>query len=428
MFKQDILQLAKGVRDFLPKEKIAREKIIDTLKNVFEIFGYSPIETPIFERFSLFSFKHIQGEEADILKESFTFQDNGKRKLILRTELTIPFARFIGMNQNLKMPFKRYQIGQIFRDGPIKLGRYREFWQCDVDVVGIKNEIIDAEIIELALNVFKKLNLDIEIKINNRKILNAILDQIKIPETIQDQIIISIDKLDKIGKKSVIKELEKKGLLIQDINKILELINIDGKNNQEKIDHLKKILINQEGLLEIEKTLSYLDDTSDVIFLPSLARGLAYYTGNVFEIFLKDKSKISGSLAAGGRYDKMIGKFLNSEKEIPAIGISFGLEPIFDALKIFQKINKKTVVEILFVPIGEQNIQPGLKIIKELRAKGYKVDVDYLFRSPSKALQYANDMNIEKVLLFGDVEREKNEVCLKNMQTGKQENVKISNL
>lgn len=180
--KSNILQLAKGARDFLPEEKIAREKIIDIFKNTFEIFGYSPIETPILERCSLFSFKYIQGEETDILKESFKLKDNGQRELILRSEFTIPLARFIGMNQNLKMPFKRYQIGQIFRDGPIKLGRYREFWQCDADVVGVKNEMIDAEIIELALEIFKKLNLDIEIKINNRKILNAILDQIEISQ------------------------------------------------------------------------------------------------------------------------------------------------------------------------------------------------------------------------------------------------------
>jgi len=425
MSKSDILQLAKGVRDFLPEKKIAREKIVTILKNVFEIFGYSPIETPILERFSLFSYKYIQGEESDVLKEAFKLQDNGKRKLILRTELTPSLARFIGMNQNLKMPFKRYQIGQVFRDGPIKLGRYREFWQCDVDVVGIKNEIIDAEIIELALEVFKKLNLEIEIKINSRKILNAILNQVKIPEAIQDQVIISIDKLNKISENEVKEELKKKNLSIENINKILELINIKGKNNQEKINSLKKILVNQEGLLEIEKTLSYLDDKENVIFLPNLARGLAYYTGNVFEIFLKDKNKINCSLAGGGRYDKMIGNFLNSQKEIPAIGISFGLETIFDALEILKKENKKTVVDILFIPLGEQNIKSGLKIIKKLRNKGYKIDMDYLFRSLSKALQYANDMGIEKVLIFGDDERKNNEICLKNMKTGKQENIKI---
>jgi histidyl-tRNA synthetase len=426
MPKSNILQLAKGVRDFLPEEKIAREKIVDILKNTFEIFGYSPIETPILERFSLFSFKYIQGKESDILKEAFKLQDNGKRKLILRTEFTPSLARFIGMNQNLKMPFKRYQIGQVFRDGPIKLGRYREFWQCDVDVVGIKNEIIDAEIIELALEVFKKLNLEVEIKINNRKILNAILDQVKISEIIRDQIIISIDKLNKIGKKGVKEELEKKNLSLEEINKILELINIKGKNNQDKIDNLKKILINQEGLLEIEKTISYLDDKENVIFLPSLARGLAYYTGNVFEVFLKNKNKINCSLAGGGRYDKMIGNFLNSQKKIPAIGISFGLETIFDALELSKKANKKTVVDILFIPIGKQNIKSGIKIVKKLRDRGYKVDMDYLFRSISKALQYANDMKIKKVLFFGDNERKNNEVCLKNMETGKQENKKIS--
>src|SRR3989339_1022720 len=172
---ESLLQRAKGVRDFGPEEKIERDRIVESLKQVFESFGFSPIETPIIERYELFASKFGQGDQSDSMKESFKLKDQGLRDLVLRNEFTIPFARYVGMNPNLRMPFKRYQIGQVFRDGPIKLGRYREFWQCDVDVVGAKSVLFEVEMIKLIQEAFRELKLEVVIKINNRKILNGIL-------------------------------------------------------------------------------------------------------------------------------------------------------------------------------------------------------------------------------------------------------------
>ncbi|MEK7159118.1 MAG: ATP phosphoribosyltransferase regulatory subunit, partial [Patescibacteria group bacterium] len=209
--QREALQRARGVRDFGPEEKIARDKIVETLKTVFEAFGYNPIETPILERYELFASKFGIGQESDAMRETFKLKDQGDRDLVLRTEFTVPFSRFVGMNPQLKKPFKRYQIGQVFRDGPLKLGRYREFYQCDVDVVGVSDPIIDAEILQLTDEVFTKLGLETEIFINNRKILNGILDACGVAKDDQNSVIISIDKLAKLGADGVSKELAGKG-------------------------------------------------------------------------------------------------------------------------------------------------------------------------------------------------------------------------
>ena len=181
------LDTAKGVRDFPPQEKIIRQQIIDSLKSVFERYGYSPLETPIIERYEVLSAKFAAGQESDALKETFKFEDQGRRKLGLRFDLTVPLSRFVGMNPKTKMPFKRYEIGRTYRDGPIKLGRYREFWQCDVDVVGCKDVLADAEIIKLSLDVFKELGFDAYIELNNRKLLNGILEYAKVPKQKKEQ-------------------------------------------------------------------------------------------------------------------------------------------------------------------------------------------------------------------------------------------------
>src|SRR3990167_5988414 len=212
------LQRAKGTRDFLPEQKIVRQYIIDTLREVFELYGYSPLETPVLERYETLSSKYAGGSE--ILKEVFKLKDQGNRELALRYDLTVPFSRVIAMNPQLKMPFKRYQTGPVFRDGPISTGRVREFWQCDVDIVGIKKMTADAEILSLADMAYKRLGLKVKIKINNRKILNSILKEADITEN-QEDIILIIDKLYKIGVKGVKEELKSKKLTDKQINKII---------------------------------------------------------------------------------------------------------------------------------------------------------------------------------------------------------------
>ncbi|MBN1645155.1 ATP phosphoribosyltransferase regulatory subunit, partial [Candidatus Woesearchaeota archaeon] len=228
------LERAKGTRDFSPEEKIVRNNVVSKLAKVFEKYGYSPFETPIIERYDVLAAKEGAGQEADVMKEVFKLKDQGQRELGLRFELTLSLARYIGMNPNTKMPFKRYEIGPVFRDGPIKLGRYRQFWQCDVDVIGSKNMIADAELLMLTLDCFKELGLDAYLQINNRKILKGIVEYAGIESKKTDSVIISLDKLEKYGKSEVMKELKEKGISNEQTNKLINAMNTKG-NNKEKI-------------------------------------------------------------------------------------------------------------------------------------------------------------------------------------------------
>jgi len=407
------LQLPKGTRDFKPEEMIVMNKIVSTLKEIFEVYGYSPLETPSFERFDILSSKYAGGSE--ILKETFKFKDQGKRDLALRYDLTVPMCRFVGMNPNLKMPFKRYQTGEVFRDGPVESARYRQFTQCDVDIVGCKDMNADAEIISLTSRAFKKLGFDFIIKVNNRKLLNDILKYCKVNENKIEDVILSIDKLEKFGLDAAKKELKEKNINQKTINEILKIINIKG-GNKEKLNKLKKIL-KTDGLNEISDLLGYLKILNiDVKFDPSLARGLSYYTGTVIEVTLKN-SKVKSSVCGGGRYDKMIGDFLG-KGDYPAVGISFGLDRIYDAYIEKNKEEQKTVTQVYIIPINTFN--ESLKIAEELRNEGVKVDIDLAGKGPSKNLKYANSLNIPYVLFIGEEELKQNKVKLKDMGTGKE--------
>ncbi len=368
------LQRARGTRDILPEEQIVKGQVISVLKETFELFGYSPLETPIIERFDVLCSKYAGG--AEILKETFKLKDQGGRELGLRYDLTVPMARVVGMNPQLKMPFKRYQIGEVFRDGPVSLGRYRQFIQCDIDVVGCKDMTADAEIVNIAAVAFKKLGLNLEIKVSNRKILNGIMEKVGIEDDKRDAAILSIDKLEKFGRDAVVKELGEKGISNDSIIGLMDIITISG-TNEEKLNELKKLIPDNEGLKEIEAMMNYLN-ISDVnfIFDVSLARGLSYYTGTIFETFVKD-SKIKSAVCSGGRWDKMIGEFLQGG-DYPAVGISFGLERIFDAYLEKNPIKQKVVTQLFIIPIG--TLEQSLGIAKQLRESGVKVDIDLMGR------------------------------------------------
>jgi len=412
------LQRAKGTQDFLPEQKIVRQYIIDTLREVFELYGYSQLETPVLERYETLSSKYAGGSE--ILKEIFTLKDQGNRELALRYDLTVPFSRVIAMNPQLKMPFKRYQIGQVFRDGPISTGRVREFWQCDVDIVGIKKMTADAEILSLADMVYKKLGLKVKIKVNNRKVLNSILKEADITENPED-IILTIDKLYKIGIKGVKEELKSKKLNDKQINKIINLISIKG-SNQQKLKELSK-LENKEGLEEIKELLSYLKEfKTKVGFDITLARGLSYYTGTIFEVVLN--KDLSLSLGGGGRYDDMISKFMDSKQEYPAVGISFGLDRIYNLL--VNKNIKKTNTKIFIIPI--QTLKESLSIAQKLRENNINTDIDLNNKGISKNLDYANKLNIPYVLFIGENELKKKKLKLKDMNSGKEKFLTISQI
>jgi len=407
------LQTAKGVRDVPPEEKILKNKVISDLQEVFELYGFVPLETPLLERYETLSAKFAAGEESDAMKETFQLTDQGKRKLGLRFDLTVPLARFVAMNPTLKMPFKRYQVGRVFRDGPIKLGRYREFWQMDIDTAGTTSMLAEAEVLAVVQTVFDRWGLDIIIKVNNRKLLNGILEQAGIKK--KEEAIVAIDKLAKIGESGVTKELLQRGYKKEQVKKIFKLID-----EKVTLKELKKVIKSEEGkegLEELEELFSYLKDmgVKSAVFDVSLARGLGYYTGPAFEVYLK-KGKIKSSLVGGGRYDKMIGDFMGGGRVVPSTGLSFGLAPIMDTLKLEKKITTKATAKIYVIPIGMVN--ESLEIIQELRNAGIPADFALGKKGVSKNLQYANALGIPYAIIVGENELKKKKVMLRNMETG----------
>ena len=414
------LENSKGTRDFAPEEKIVRDEVVSILKSTFELYGFSPLETPILNRFELFESKYAGGEE--ILKEIFSLKDQGERKLGLRFDLTVPLAKFVGMNPDLKMPFKRYEIGKVFRDGPIKTGRMREFWQCDIDTVGAGSMLADAEILVVADAVFKKIGLPFVIKLSNRKFLEGALDFSGVKKEKRFDAIIAIDKLEKLGENEVVKEMEQKGIPDDVVAKIMSIINMKGDNN-ELLIRMKSLIksdVGAEGLKEVESILTYCASfgVGTVEFCPSLARGLAYYTGPVYEVFMKDSS-IKSAAAGGGRYDNMIGAFLGGSREYPATGIAFGLEVIIEALKEKAKFEKKSVTQVFVIPIKTEN--ESIKVSEELRKAGIKTELDLLSRGISKNLTYANSMSIPFAVIIGEQELKQNKIKLRDMKSGKEE-------
>ncbi|MEK6892149.1 MAG: histidine--tRNA ligase [Nanoarchaeota archaeon] len=408
------LQLPKGTRDFAPEEKIVRDNVVNTLKEVFELYGFAPLETPIFERFDVLSSKYTGG--AEILKETFKLKDQGGRDLGLRYDLTVPLARFIGMNPTIKMPFKRYQIGEVFRDGPVASARYRQFTQCDVDVIGSSSMAADAEIVSLIFTAFKKLDFEIVIKVNSRKLLNDFLDFCGVDKEKQDGIILSIDKLEKLGLNVVKNELKEQRIDEPTINKIINVITIKGSND-EKIKQLKNILKNSDGLNQVEQLISYINNQNlEADFDVSLARGLSYYTGTVIEAFLKDSS-VKSSVCAGGRYDRMIGNLLE-KGEYPAVGVSFGVDRIYDAMLEKQETKQKTNTKVYVIPI--KTINEGIKIAQQLRDSGINADIDLNEKGPSKNLEYANSLGIPFVLFVGKKELQEGKLKLRDMKSGKE--------
>ncbi len=406
---------AKGTKDYSGEEAIIREKTVSLLKEIFELYGFSPLENPVLERYEVLSSKYAGGNE--ILRETFRFVDQGKRELGLRYDLTVPLARFLAMNPQTKMPFKRYQIGKVFRDGPVGSNRMREFTQCDVDIVGSSSLAADAEILAVTYEFFKKINLKPTIKVNNRKVLNAIIDECGIEKELREKIILTIDKLDKTEENGVKDELLAKGISPDKIIKLMKLL---------KSENLK--LKDEQGLIELKELVKYakLFGVNNIKVDYSLARGLSYYTGTVFEVYVKD---IKEAITAGGRYDKMIGEFVGSG-EYPAVGISFGLDRISNLVLNFKDpsifTEAKTVTKVYIIPIGL--FDEAINVLNELRKAEIKSDIDLNNRGISKNLDYVDKMKIPYALFIGKQELTKNKFKLRDMKSGKEELLGIKEL
>ena len=417
------LRNVKGTTDYSPKEQYIRNYISDTLKRVFEKYGFKPLQTPLLCYYDLLALKY--DEENDILKEVYKVSDQGNRNLALRYDLTVPFAKYIAINQNTKLPFKRYEIGEVFRNGPVKLGRDREFIQCDVDTVGIEGQLVEAEFVALYVEAYKELGIDVIIKYNNRKFLSGIIIEAGIPDELVTDTITVIDKFEKLTKEELEKEFLKIGVNKDQIEKLYQFLQMDA---EELVNIKSENEILNEGIKELETLKKYVGELNlveYVQFSPSLARGQEYYTGTVFEVY-DAKGDIKSSIGGGGRYDKMITDFINDGKQYPAVGISFGLNVIYEILKEREEFTQKALTDIFIIPMGTEI--ECLKIAETLRKADFKVEVEMKTRKMKKSLEYANEENIPYVFILGEDELKQNQVSVKDMKNKTQTTISLENL
>ena len=425
--------IPKGTRDFGQLEMARRNYIFDTIKSVFSLYGFQQIETPAMENLSTLMGKY--GEEGD--KLLFRIQNSGEKAALapekgLRYDLTVPFARYVVQHrEEISFPFKRFQIQPVWRADRPQKGRYRELYQCDVDVIGSDSLIGELELIQIVEEVYRRLGINVCLHINNRKILAGIAEVIGAPDKIID-ITVAIDKLDKIGIDAVNTELKERGLFEDQVSKLQPILNLSG-TTLEKLTALKTILANSEiGLKGVEEMEIVFDELSIVNCQLSieldlcLARGLNYYTGAIFEVKALDAQ--IGSITGGGRYDNLTGIF--GLPNVSGVGISFGADRIYDVLtelNLFPKTLQSTT-QILFAAFGDAELTYALKWAKELRQAGKAVEVYPEPAKMKKQMSYADAKQIPFVAIVGGDEMAQNKVMLKNMTTGEQKLVTLEEL
>lgn len=442
--------IPKGTRDFSPVEMAKRNYIFNTIREVFHLYGFQQIETPAMETLQTLMGKY--GEEGD--KLLFKIQNSGDyfsgltdeellsrnaSKLAskfcekgLRYDLTVPFARYVVMHrEEITFPFKRYQIQPVWRADRPQKGRYREFYQCDADVIGSDSLLNEVELVQIIDTVFKKFGVRVCIKINNRKILTGIAEIIGEADKIVD-ITVAIDKLDKIGLDNVNEELRNKGIREEAISKLQPIILLSG-SNQEKLQTLKQVLAGSEaGLKGVEEcsfilsALETMNLSNQVELDLTLARGLNYYTGAIFEVKALDVE--IGSITGGGRYDNLTGVF--GLPGVSGVGFSFGADRIFDVLNQLNLYPKDAVTgtRLLFINFGEQEAAYAMKIMSEVRAAGIRAEIYPDNAKMKKQMAYANAKQIPFVALAGENEIQAGKLTLKNMETGEQKLVDSAEL
>lgn len=435
------VNLPKGTRDFGPEEIYKRRYIFGVIRKYFELYGYSPIETPAMENLDTLTGKY--GEEGDQLL--FKVLNNGDylakvpegilttkdshqatkhlSKRGLKYDLTIPFARYAVMNRHqLQLPFKRYQIQPVWRADRPQKGRYQEFYQCDADVIGSDSLHYEAEFVLLYDQVFSELGIEVDIRINNRKLLTALSEKIRTPEELIT-ITTAIDKLDKIGESGVIGILEKSGFTEEKISMIREYLGI--KNLETARAFFEDIKIGETGIDELEEIFDLLKDQSlrqKITFDPTLARGLSYYTGAIFEV---QPSRVKmGSIGGGGRYDQLASMF--GGENMGGVGISFGAERIYDVLEELgfpEQIRPETPVLILTLDKSLQSV--GFEAVQMLRRHGIRADLYPAGEKMKKQMKYADRTDADYIVIVGEEEWKKKEVAVKNMKSGHQYNVSL---
>jgi histidyl-tRNA synthetase len=442
--------IPKGTRDFNPTEMARRNYIFDTIKKHFKRYGFSAIETPSMENLSTLLGKY--GEEGDkllfkilnsgdflsklddkeLLEKNSIHISNKISEKGLRYDLTVPFARYVVQHRNeLTFPFKRYQIQSVWRADRPQKGRYREFYQCDADIIGSDSLLNEVDLVQLIDDVFSELKINVTIKLNNRKILSGIAEWLGEADKIID-ITAAIDKLDKIGLDGVNKEMEAKGISPLAIAQLQPIINLSGSNT-EKLKQLKEVLSTTKtglkGVEEMRSILSFLDALvirNTVELDLTLARGLNYYTGTIFEVKAKDVQ--IGSVTGGGRYDDLTGIF--GMPDVSGVGISFGADRIYDVLKeldLFPDYTQDSV-QIFFVNFGPEEEKYCLPLVAQIRKKGINAELYPDNAKLKKQMKYANDKNVPYVAMVGKNEMEKNVLTVKDMNSGEQREIRIQEL
>ena len=442
--------IPKGTRDFTPSEMANRNYIFNTIKDVFRLYGFQQIETPAMENLSTLMGKY--GEEGDKLLfkilnsgdflNGLTEQEISDRNSLkltikisekgLRYDLTVPFARFVVQNRDkISFPFKRYQIQPVWRADRPQKGRYREFYQCDVDVVGSDSLLNELELIQIVDEVYRRLKINVVIKINNRKILSGIAEIIGEAEKIVD-ITVAIDKMDKIGLEKVNEEIASKGISENAIAKLQPILKLNGSNS-EKLNTLKSVLSQSEvglkGVSELETIFGFCDmmqvQTKIELDL-TLARGLNYYTGAIFEVKALDVE--IGSITGGGRYDNLTGVF--GMEGVSGVGISFGADRIYDVLNTLNLYPETSTenTQILFVSFGDKELIYALPWLSVLRNKGINAEIYPEPAKMKKQMTYADNKAIPYVAIIGETEMNENKVMLKNMKSGEQMLVSVDEL
>lgn len=419
-------QVLKGMRDFLPPRMILRHYVIDELRRVFERFGFEPLQTPSVEYAETLEGKF--GEEAD--KLIYKFEDRGGREIGLRYDLTVPLARVVSMYPEIVKPFKRYQMSPVWRAERPQKGRYREFYQCDVDIVGCERMVADAEVVTVAYQALRQLGFTgFHTLINNRKILQAIATRLGISAEAAPAIWRIVDKWDKIGPEGVRAELEGIGIASETLQDLFDILAVSG-DTADILDTLSSqvgdVPIGAEGIQELRDLVRYLSlaEVPPEFYRVDLhmVRGLEYYTGPIFEVVV-DRPRI-GSICGGGRYDHLIG--LLGPNEFPAVGISFGLDrliDVIDELGMAPAEVRSTVTDVLVTVFDAEHLADSLATAASLRATGIKTEV---YMQPDKLahqLRYASRKNIPLVIILGPDELSRGEVVVRNMATGQQERV-----
>lgn len=408
-------QNLKGTTDYYGKDQLIRNKITDILKETFIKYNYQPLDSTVLYNYDILAYKYKDG--AEILNEMYTLTDQGNRRLGLRYDLTIPFCKFIANQKDLRLPLKRYEIGKVFRNGPVKTGRCREFYQCDVDVVGISGQVIEAEQMQMVVDIFTKLGIDINIKWNNRKLMSVIIEDSNISKDKVEEVIGIIDKIEKISRQDFIKELSKIEIDEETANKLLDNFNKSLTDYIETYENDERVVAS-EAIQEIKKLSSYIEKlnlSDNTTFTPTLARGLSIYTSTVFEFFDK-KERLTCSLGGGGRYDKIITDFIDDGNIYPAVGLSFGLEPIYTIIK--DEMSSDNLIDAYIIPMGTE--VESLMLARNLRQNNINVIVEMNNRKLKKCFEYASKENIKYVIVVGSDEIQENMYTIKDMTTSEQ--------